>query len=78
MIGANIMMKAILVRGDSLSAEDVIRIACSEGKKLFRSYDELRVPWLQFVEKLNSWIVVVESVEVKKKLDVSERASVVE
>ena len=71
------LMKALVVRGGmDMQVEDVVKIAYSEGKKLFHTYGNIRVPWLQYVDRISAWVVVVELEEVvAKKLEVSERAS---
>lgn len=70
-------MKALVIRGHAeMQVEDVVKIAYAEGKKLFHTYERVRVPWLQYVDQIAAWVVVVELEEVvAKKLVVSERAS---
>ena len=69
-------MKALVVRGGmEMQVEDVVKIAYAEGKKLFHTYENVRVPWLQYVDRINAWVVVVQfDGVVAKELVVSERA----
>ncbi len=71
-------MRALIVWENSgMTVEDVLRVAYSEGKKLLHTYESVDVLWLQFIEKIGAWVVVVGLNEevVEKKLGVSERIS---
>ena len=67
--------KALVVRASSQAdVEDIVRIAYAEGKKIFATQNNISVPWLQWVDKIQAWVVVVEMPVVAEKLVVSERA----